>query len=111
VIVTPLWGLIVVKTIQQLFVFDCNGFPVAKVENFCDISLISTFHTRDGFDLVAFQDTDSNTFYFDPANPSLRTPVEGVGAKLVCIDYDSHTDRFFFVASTGKVLVVPRSAN
>jgi hypothetical protein len=105
--ITPSWRPIVVKTIRQLFVLDWNGSPVAKTANSCDISLISTFHVRYGFDFVAFQDTDSNTLSFDPANPSLMIPVESGGTKLICIDYSWQTDHFFFIAGTGKVLAVP----
>jgi hypothetical protein len=97
------------RTISLLFVFDPNGFPVAKCPFVGDIARWMTFSTRDGFDFVAFQDTDLNAFYFEAANPAEMIPLDSGGARLACIDYDWQTDRFFFIAETGKILVVSRT--
>jgi hypothetical protein len=99
----------VVRTFSSLFVFDPNGFPVAKVPHSSEFAVYTTFHTRDGSDFVAFQDSSLKTFYFEAAYPSQMFPLESSGVPLVCIDYDCQHDRFFFVGDHGKVLVASRS--
>jgi hypothetical protein len=111
VIITPNWGLIVVQTISSLFVCDPNGFPVAKIPHLADFAVFTTFGIRDGSDFVAFQDSSYNAFYFEAANPAVMIPLNAGNMKLICMDYDARMDRFFFVAESGKVLVVSRMVN
>jgi hypothetical protein len=109
VLITRSWGMIVVKTIASIFVFDVNGFPVQKVANSSEFVVSASFDTRDGFDFVVFQDSDQKSYWFEAANPSAMTLLESVPLGLVCIDYDKGWDRFLFVSDTGKVLLISRS--
>jgi hypothetical protein len=109
VLVTQSWGMIVIKTLASIFVFDINGFPVAKVPNPSDFRIATAFHDRTGCDFIAYQDSEYRCFYFEAAVPERIIALEGGSSPLLCLDYDSHTDRFLLVADTGKVLVISRS--
>jgi hypothetical protein len=108
ILITPAWGLIVVKTISSIFVFDVNGFSVRKVG--CEMEFLrwTAFHTRDGFDFIAYQDSDQNSFCFEAANPAAVVPLQAGNAPLVCVAHDWRTDRFIFVAEAGNVLIFTR---
>jgi hypothetical protein len=106
VLITPSWGLVVVKTAARVWVFDPNGFPVRKVERGGEFVLAMVFSTREGRDFVAFQDSENKVFSFEAMKPAVMTHRESGGSRLVCIDYDWRSARFLFVACTGKVLVL-----
>jgi hypothetical protein len=108
VTITPSWGMIVVKTLSWILVYDVNGFPVTQVQNSAEFLLSSAFQTRNGFDFVAYQDADFNCFYFEAADPAALIPIEMGDSHLVCITHDWLSDRFTLVANTGKVLIVSR---
>jgi hypothetical protein len=108
ILITPGWGLIVVKTIASIFVFDVNGFRVGKVA--CEMEFLrwTAFRTRAGFDFVAFQDSDQNSFCFEAAKPATVVSLQAGNAPFVCVAHDWPTDRFIFVAETGNVLIFTR---
>jgi hypothetical protein len=108
VTITPGWGMIVVKTLFAVLVFDVNGFFVRRVANAAEFTIVTAFCTREGFDYIAYQDTDYNCFCFEAAKPEVAVRIEMGTSRLVCIKYDRMNDRLTLVADTGKVLIVSR---
>jgi hypothetical protein len=108
VLITKRWGLIVVKTVDSLLVFDLNGFPVAKVPQPGDIRWWISFRTRDGFDFVAYQTDDFKCAYFEAARPEKVGQLENGGSGLIGILYHWRSDYFLYIIETGKVFVMSR---
>jgi hypothetical protein len=74
ILITPTWGLIVVKTISSIFVFDVNGFSVRKVT--CEIEFLrwTAFHTRDGFERATLIDISKQT----------SNPIIPISSEKIC---------------------------
>jgi hypothetical protein len=108
VLITKKWGLIVVKTVDLLLVFDINGFPVAKVPRPGDIVWWISFRTRDGFDFVAYQTDDLNCAYFEAARPEKVGQLEIGVTGLIGIMYHWRSDCFVYIIETGKIVVTSR---
>jgi hypothetical protein len=109
VLITPSWGIIVVKSLNSLFVFDVNGYPIHKAPYQGEIVRWNAFQTREGFDFVVYQNGDRNCFCFEAACPQAISRLETGNSSLVSLDYDWHTNCFIFVAATGKVLLMTRT--
>jgi hypothetical protein len=107
VLITVLWGLTVVKSIDSIFVFDVNGYPVKKVANAAQIRLWTAFRNRAGFDFVAYQDTDLNMRYFEAPFPTrlVTLQIDTAGAPITCLTYNWRTNCFTFVAENGRIVV------
>jgi hypothetical protein len=107
VLITTVWGLTVVKSVDSIFVFDVNGYLVKKVANAAQIRLWTTFRNRAGFDFVAYQDTDLNIRYFEAPFPNrlVNLRIDTAGAPLACMTYNWRTSCFTFIAESGRVVV------
>jgi hypothetical protein len=107
VLITRIWGLTVVKSIDSIFVFDVNGHPVKKVAHAAQIRLWTTFRNRAGFDYVAYQDTDLNIKYFEAPFPNrlANLQIDTAGSPVACMTYNWRTNCFTFIAESGRVIV------
>jgi hypothetical protein len=108
VLITPSWGIIVVKSLRSIFVFDVNGHPIHRAPYQGEIVRWNAFQTRSGFDFVVYQDSEHSCFCFEAAYPQAISRLETGSAPLVCLAYDWRTNCFIFAAGTGKVLLVTR---
>jgi hypothetical protein len=99
VLITRSWGLIVVKTIDSIFVFDVNRCPVAKMANPMDVRVWATYRSRQGFDFVVCQDTQEKVRCFEAAFPDrmIGCTVDTGGDLIVGIIHDWREECLTFV--------------
>jgi hypothetical protein len=107
ILVTPKWGFIVVGTPNYLFVFSVNGILAKKVEFTRDVEKWFTFHSREGFDFIAFVDQSGKLGCFEAMEPDAVTEIDYSG-KILEIGFDWRHNCFLIVTQNGELVIIPK---
>jgi hypothetical protein len=105
-IITKMWGFVVVKTPARIQVFDPSGLSVSSSENGAVIKSWVAFRSHDGFDFVAYDDGVGRLWYFEAIDPG-RIEAIGVGKNVCAFRFDWRTGRFVVVYRNGRIRFYP----
>ena len=108
-LITKTWGVILVKTINSLFVLSVNGDILKIVDNFPNIVNWNTYTSKDGFDFVVFETDDHKISYFDVFYPEqYKNNFIFVGImKSEFISYNLQHNSFIIIYQNLTIVTLP----
>lgn len=107
IIITDCWGLILVKTIQKLFLLSENGKILKVSDNFPQFKKWFSFHNSDDFDFIVLIDTFNRIQYFEAYYPDQIQIFMELKDEIELITYDKLRCCFLVVTHSGKMMIFP----
>jgi hypothetical protein len=102
ILVTDAFGLILVMTIERIFVFNVNGMPLKSVANRYDIVRWNKFVSSQGFDYVIYSTAGNDVGWFEAYYPD-QNHLLFKCEKIVSLAYVRSIEMVVAVSAQGKV--------
>lgn len=97
IIVTQKLGLVVIKTITDIWIATINGFVIKKIRFEPQFTEWITWSSKEGLDYIAGSDVDGKIWCFEAYNPEKAVVVEHCYDLVVGLQYDDSIQCFLAV--------------
>ena len=99
-LITDVWGFVVIVSDLKLFVYNVNGTFVKSHELQHPIVCWSPFSSHDGFDFIVFSDTSGHVGFFEVFYPSEIIALLELRDTMT-VNFDSESQSFVAVSGDG----------
>lgn len=89
ILITPKLGLIIVKTLEKIWVMTINGFVIKKVPFGHQLGVCTLWSSNSGIDFIAVADLNGNVWSFEAYYPEKAAIVKSCHDPVVGMEYDS----------------------
>lgn len=107
IIITPGWGFIVVSTIQDIYLFNINGFLIRKVQKTFNIIQWCTWMDEKGFDYVGIVKDDGSVVFCEAFFLNFSEPIQIIRELPVTMKYYAEINSLLIVTKHRKFVSVP----
>ena len=104
-LITDVWGFVVIASDLKLFVYNVNGTFVKSHELQHPIVCWSHFSSHDGFDFIVFSDTSGHIGFFEVFYPSEIVALLEL-RDTMAVNFDTESQSFVAVSSDGHVKMI-----